>query len=202
MRRIGIYGGTFNPPHLAHKRLALEMAEKAQLDRILIIPTFVPPHKEAADLASCEERLEMCKRTFCEDIFFVSDIEIQRQGKSYTIDTLCALEKLYDNSKFFLIIGSDMLLSFHRWFRYEDILKKATLCVISRSDDENARVLQEYAKNTLGLSLEKGEIIISRQEPIVLSSTAIREKVKKQEPLCSLVEEQTEKYIKEKRLYI
>lgn len=202
MRRIGIYGGTFNPPHLAHKRLALEMAEKAKLDKVLIIPTFVPPHKMAKELASCEERLEMCKKTFFEEIFSVSDIEIKREGKSYTIDTLIALEKLYQNSKFFLIIGSDMLLSFHLWFRYEDILKKATLCVISRSSKENAKVLEEYAEKTLGLSFEKGEIIISKEDPMVLSSTAIRDKIKNAENLDGLLEKQTEKYIKEKGLYI
>lgn len=202
MKRIGIFGGTFNPPHLAHKRLALEMLEKAQLDTMLIIPTFVPPHKNANELASAEDRLEMCRRTFCEDCFKVSDIEIRREGKSYTYDTLCQLKEMYKDSKLFLVVGSDMLLSFHKWYRFDDILKMATLCAISREDGEGALMLSAYAKDVLGLNEIKGEIIISKANPIELSSTEIRLKIKAGEDVRTLIEEKTLCFIKEKELYL
>lgn len=201
MRRIGIFGGTFNPPHLAHKRLASEMTEKAGLSEMLIIPTFVPPHKEAENLASANDRLEMCKRTFFEEHFTVSDIEISREGKSYTFDTLLKLREIYGGSKLFLVVGSDMLLSFHKWYRYDEILKMATLCAVSREDEESAQKLADYAKNVLGLDASKEEIIISKAEPFELSSTEIRDKLKNGEDVSGLIEENTLSYIKEKGLY-
>lgn len=201
MKRIGIFGGTFNPPHLAHKRLALEMLEKAQLDTMLIIPTFVPPHKNAKELASTDDRLEMCRRTFCEECFEVSDIEIRREGKSYTYDTLCQLKEMYKGSKLFLVVGSDMLLSFHKWYRFDDILKMATLCAISREGEESADELLLYARNVLKLDESRGEIIISNTSPVELSSTEIRLKIKEGENVSGLIEEKTLSFIKERSLY-
>ena len=78
--RIGIFGGTFNPPHKGHKRMALEMMRAASLDKILIIPTFTPPHKTAPELAGTKDRMKMCELLFSEDCFEVSDIEIRREG--------------------------------------------------------------------------------------------------------------------------
>lgn len=201
MKRIGIFGGTFNPPHLAHKRLALEMMQKANLNEMLIIPTFVPPHKNAKELASAEDRLEMCRRTFFEECFEVSDIEIRREGKSYTYDTLCQLKEIYKDSKLFLVVGSDMLLSFHKWYRFDDILKMATLCAISRENEESANMLSAYAKDVLGLDEEKGEIIISKTKPIELSSTELREKLRNGEDVSGLIEEKTLCHINERGLY-
>ncbi|MGN0467544.1 MAG: nicotinate (nicotinamide) nucleotide adenylyltransferase [Acutalibacteraceae bacterium] len=200
MKRIGIFGGTFNPPHLAHKRLALEMKEKAKLDEIIVIPTFIPPHKAAKDLAGGEDRLKMCKLTFFEDFFSVSDTEIRRQGKSYTYDTLCQLKK-NEEEKFFLIIGSDMLLSFDKWYRYKDILSMATLCAVSRQDDVPLQELRSYAKDVLELDEEKGEIIFSSSKPFELSSTLIREKIKNGEDVSGYIEKNTLEYITQKELY-
>lgn len=202
MKNIGLFGGTFNPPHLAHKRLANEMKEKANLDEIIVMPTFVPPHKNANDLAECEDRLNMCRLTFFEEYFSVSDLEIKRKGKSYTYDTLCELKKLFCNDKIFLIIGSDMLLSFHKWYNYKEILSLCTLCVISREDEKSAKQLDEYARKTLGLKSEEGEIIISNTKPFELSSTLIRERIKSGKDASGFVEENTLQYIKERGLYI
>ena len=143
----------------------------------------------------------MCKRTFFEERFTVSDIEICRKGKSYTFDTLCRLKEIYKNSSFFLVIGSDMLLSFHKWYRYDDILKMATLCAVSRQDAESAQDLMEYAKNILGLDALKDEIIISETKPFELSSTEIRNRLKNGGDVSGLIEENTLLYIKEKGLY-
>ncbi len=173
--RIGIFGGTFNPPHMGHKNLALNLREKAELDRIIIIPTFTPPHKEGKDLASGEHRIKMCEMMFTEDFFTVSDMEIKRQGKSFTYDTLLELKEFYGDDELFLVIGSDMLLSFHTWFRYEDILSMVTLCVATREGKVDYDELLTYSQNVLGLS--KSEIIIADIEPYECSSTDVRKQI-------------------------
>lgn len=170
--RIGIFGGTFNPPHKGHKKLALEMKNKADLDSILIIPTFTPPHKEGKDLASGEHRIRMCEMMFAEEFFTVSDMEINRQGKSFTYDTLLELKKKFPDDELFLIIGSDMLLSFHTWFRYEDILSMVTLCVATREDKVAYDELITYSEKVLRLT--ESEIIIADIEPYECSSTDVR----------------------------
>ncbi|MBQ7116850.1 MAG: nicotinate (nicotinamide) nucleotide adenylyltransferase [Clostridia bacterium] len=199
--RIGIFGGTFNPVHRGHKRLAEEMKNRAQLDRIIIMPTFTPPHKAGKELADSSHRLEMCRLMFTEDCFTVSDLEIQRQGKSYTVDTLTALKEIYPDDELFLIIGSDMLLSFDRWYRYEDILSMATLCVASRLDSIFFEDLSRYASEALGLDCEKDEIILADIEPFECSSTEIREKLTEGKEVRNLVSDKVYDYIRLKLLY-
>ena len=201
MRNVGVFGGTFNPPHIAHKRLALEAAEKAKLDKVFVIPTYTPPHKIAKNLLSGDDRIELCRRTFYEDIFEISDIELKREGKSYTVDTVKQLLSELENTKLFLIIGSDMLLTFHEWFHYEEILKSVTLIVISRENEIDRNILKAYAENTLNLKEENGDIIILDLPPEVLSSTQIRELIEKGEPTEGMLTEKAEEYIAEKGFY-
>lgn len=201
MRKIGLFGGTFNPPHKAHKYLAENIIEAAKLDKVIIMPAARPPHKNAKMLAESKDRLQMCRLTFFEDIFVVSDLEIKRGGKSYTVDTVKELKKLYPDDRLFLIIGSDMLLSFHRWYRYEEILSACTLCVLSRSGDEDAEKLKSYAEETLHLKSEKGEILILPCAPLELSSTFIREKIQSGKDATQYLEENTCRYIEERGLY-
>ena len=103
---IGIFGGTFNPPHKGHTRLAREAVEKLGLDRMLIVPSCIPPHKIPGKLASGEDRLEMCRLAFCKDSRFeVSSIELDRGSKSYTVETLRELKKIYPDD--IIIIKAD-----------------------------------------------------------------------------------------------
>lgn len=197
--RIGIFGGTFNPPHKGHKRMALEMMKSASLDKILIIPTFTPPHKTATDLASTKDRVEMCNLLFSEDCFEVSDIEIKREGKSYTVDTVSELKKLYPDDELFLIIGSDMLLSFHKWYKFEDIISEVTLCVATRENEIAPEVLSAYAKETLKLS--DGDYILSHMSPMECSSTEVREMVNNKEDLSAVLTETVADYIEKFQLY-
>ena len=201
MSSIGFFGGTFNPPHLAHKRLALQMKEEADLDKILVVPTFVPPHKAASSLASGEDRLNMCRLLFDDEVFSVSDMELLRKGKSYSFDTLTELKKCYPDDKLFMIVGSDMLLSFHEWYRYRDILKLVTLCAASRDGKEGVKKLREYALNTLGLDADKGEIMISVLEPVELSSTQIRQLISQEKCAEKYLGKDVSDYIKKRNLY-
>lgn len=199
--RIGIFGGTFNPPHLGHKNLTMQIKDIAKLDRIIIIPSYVPPHKQTTQLASGKHRVKMCELMFSEDIFNVSDIEIRRGGKSYTIDTIATLKKEYPDDELFLIIGSDMLLSFHEWKQYKDIISLVTLCVASRSEEISKDVLSSYAIDTLALSEAKGEIIIADIEPMEVSSTAVRELIKYGLDNCELTSREVFDYARMNLLY-
>lgn len=201
MSNIGFFGGTFNPPHLAHKRLALRMKEEADLDKILVVPTFVPPHKAALSLAPGEDRLKMCRLLFDDDIFDVSDRELRRGGKSYSFDTLSELRACYPDDRLFLIIGSDMLLTFHEWYRYRDILNLVTLCAASRDGKEGVKKLSEYALNTLDLDAGKGEIILSELPPVELSSTQIRALLADGKDAEDYLGKAVSDYIRKKGLY-
>ncbi|MBR5438006.1 MAG: nicotinate (nicotinamide) nucleotide adenylyltransferase [Clostridia bacterium] len=199
--RIGIFGGTFNPVHKGHKKLALEIKEKAELDKVIIMPACTPPHKQGKELASGEHRLSMCRMMFSEECFTVSDLEIRREGKSYTVDTMTQLKELYPDDELFLIVGSDMLLSFHRWYRYEDILSMATLCVATREDSVSFTQLKAYAEETLSLKSDKNEIIIADIEPYECSSTQIRELINVGADASEYIGDEVNGYIRTNLLY-
>lgn len=199
--RIGIFGGTFNPPHLGHKNLALKIKELAKLDKIIVIPSCVPPHKQSEQLADGNHRMKMCELMFTEDFFTVSDIEIKRQGKSYTYDTVVELKKTYPDDELFLIVGSDMLLSFHLWYRFNDIISLVKLCVASRSDDVSKEKLYDYAKETLGLDESKGELVIADVEPMTVSSTDVRQHILSGLDNCELTSREVFDYARINLLY-
>ncbi len=189
--KIGVFGGTFNPVHIGHVHLAENFKEELSLDRLIVIPTGTPPHKQSCDLVSSDDRLSMCRMAF-EGIAEVSCLEIMRAGKSYTVETLEELKKIYADDEIFLLVGSDMLLSFKRWYRWEDILKMCTLCATDRDNFETCRDADEKL-------LKK--IIFCDFPKTVISSSEIREKIKKGENVSSLLPEKVIKYIKEKGLY-
>ncbi len=175
--RTGIFGGTFNPPHLGHRHLAEEIRIKARLDKIIIIPAGTPPHKVSKELADGVHRIKMCELIFNEDYYEISDIELKRQGKSYTVDTVAELKRLYPDDELFLVVGTDMLMSFDKWYRYADILRDVKLCVAVRDDNVKASELRAFAKNVLRLDAEKEEIIIADVDPYICSSTDVRNKL-------------------------
>ncbi len=199
--RIGIFGGTFNPPHWGHKNLALKIKELAKLDKIIVIPSCVPPHKQSEQLADGNHRMKMCELMFGEDFFTVSDIEIKRQGKSYTYDTVVEMKKTYPDDELFLIVGSDMLLSFHLWYRFNDIISLVKLCVASRSDDVSKEKLYDYAKETLGLDESKGELVIADVEPMTVSSTDVRQHILSGLDICDLTSREVFDYARINLLY-
>ena len=125
MMKIAIYGGSFDPPHKGHRLLAESLAHICDAQRVLVIPAAISPFKNTSG-ASAEDRLHMCELAFDSPIFQVSNLEIERGGKSYTVDTLRQIKKLYSDSQLFLFMGEDMLLSLDRWYKYEEILELCT----------------------------------------------------------------------------
>jgi nicotinate-nucleotide adenylyltransferase len=184
---IGIFGGTFNPPHPGHLRLLEAFVRQFRLDRVLVIPTFVPPHKAAPDLASAEDRLEMCRLMFTGKEYTVSDMEIVRGGKSYTVETLETLQKEYPAEPLFLLMGSDMLQSFDSWYRADDIRRMCTLCAAPR---DNETTLDGTAA-----------ALLTDFDPIVLSSTEVRRRILEGEDPAALTGEAVGGYIRAHKLY-
>ncbi len=189
--KTGIFGGTFNPVHTGHVKLVENFKNKLKLDRVFVIPTAQPPHKDAKMLVSAEDRINMCKLAFG-NLAEVSDIEIARGGKSYTVLTLEELKKLHKDDDFYFLVGSDMLLSFKRWYRWEDILSMCTLCATDRNNEESCREADPDF-------FEK--IIFCDFEKTVVSSSEVREKLEQKEDVSHLVPEKVLNYIKEKGLY-
>ena len=201
--KIGILGGTFNPPHKGHLKLGRDFARELKLDKILIIPSKSPTHKEAKSLASGRDRLKMCSLLFTDSVFEVSDIEIASEKESYTIYTLKELKKLYPDDELYLIIGSDMFLFFDKWYRYKDILSLCTVCVESREDSESTALLKRFSLETLGIDADKSDkIIISSVAPLPVSSTDIRQRIKEKRGVKRLLGEEELEYIIGRRLYL
>ncbi len=199
--RIGIFGGTFDPPHAGHKKYADEVRKRLSLDKLIVIPTATPPHKQKKTSTTAEDRLNMLEILFRGDgEVDVSDMEIARGGRSYTFETVTLLREQYPDDELIFILGSDMLLSFHTWKNPDVILEKVKICAVTRNGEISEKMLGEYAeKHFPG---KKGSFIICDFEPIEISSTEIREKVKNGLSVDGLVDAQVMEYIKEKELYL
>ena len=139
--KIGIYGGTFNPPHLGHMAAARTAAAVLELDKLLLIPAAIPPHKPLpAGSASAEQRLAMT-RLMADNLFLpgvaeVSSIELEREGKSYTSDTLAAIRAQYPDAELWLLMGTDMFLTLQAWHEPEKILELAGICAFGRTEQD------------------------------------------------------------------
>ncbi len=194
MERFGIYGGTFNPIHNGHLHLIRAACAQLSFDRLLVVPANIPPHKAATDLASNRDRLEMARlATAGMPGVWVSDIELRARGKSYTVLTLERLRALFPECSFTLLMGADMLESFDRWHRWQDILKLADIAAFARNEGEESLLERKAALI--------GRARVVRVEPLPLSSTLVREKVRRGEDISGLVPEPVAAYIYEKGLY-
>lgn len=172
--RIVFYGGSFNPPHCGHIEAAMTISELLKPDKLLIIPSNIPPHKELAEGSpDAQERLLLTKLAFADvPQAEVTDLELHREGKSYTATTVEQLLAQYPKAEMYLAMGTDMLLSFEEWYRFRFLLETLTLAVFVRSEGEEAEMLRhaEYLKQQYG-----ARIIPLRHEPKAMSSRDIRD---------------------------
>jgi len=166
--RIGVFGGTFNPIHNGHIALAKRLVEELKFDELMLIPTAQPPHKDGSEVISAEHRLAMC-RIAAEEIpnCGVSDIEIKRGGKSYTVSTLRLLLADRPDDEFVLLMGGDMFLSFMDWRAPDEILRLVRIAAIPREMGELA-ALQAQCEN---LNARGGRTQVVDVEAVVMSST-------------------------------
>ena len=198
MERIGIYGGTFNPPHIGHMRAAAHAAQTLKLDRLLLIPNGSAPHKIVADGASGAQRLEMLRLSARGmDVAEVSDIELKREGMSYTADTVTQLRELYPEDELVLMMGTDMFLSFLTWYHPERIMRNASLAVFCRGERNEQTAIAEQKEK---LEAMGAKITLVANPVTAISSTDLRRMLvfRCADPfLCPGVGD----YIREKGLY-
>ncbi|MBR5792661.1 MAG: nicotinate (nicotinamide) nucleotide adenylyltransferase, partial [Ruminiclostridium sp.] len=144
--KIGIYGGTFDPPHLGHMEAARSAMEQLGLDRLIIIPDREPPHKNLSEgSATPEQRLEMA-RLMADGLgprAEASDLELRREGKSYTADTVEELHQMFPEDELWLLMGTDMFLTLQNWYQPERIFQYAGVAAFSRNHDDTAEMFQE-----------------------------------------------------------
>lgn len=197
--RLGIFGGAFNPVHNGHINLAKSYLNSLKLDKLLIIPTANPPHRSNSGFVSEAHRLNMLSLAFAgEDKIEISDIEFKRAEKSYTYDTVKELRKIYTNAEFFLIIGEDQFLLFDSWYRHKELLEEVVLCTAAR--ERNTRqVIADYAHK-----LFKGVkgYYIADFDPIIISSSELRAKLKAGEDVSAFIPAEVYNYIRDKELYV
>ena len=164
MKKVGLLGGTFNPPHIGHLIMANEVKHALHLDEVRLMPTSIPPHKADPSDATPEQRLHMVKLAVSESPgLTASSFEVDRGGVSYTFDTMTALTEQEPDTHFHFIIGGDMIDMLHRWYRIDDLMKIVTFVGVGRP----------------GTNGETAYPITKLQIPeIELSSTLIRDRVK------------------------
>jgi len=189
---LGVLGGTFDPIHVGHLVLTEQVREKFQLERVIFIPCASPPHKTEQELSSTRDRFEMTKLALeGSSYFFVSDIELKREGLSYTVETLRELKELYKDSEIYFLTGSDVLNEITTWKDPEEIYKLAKIVIGIRPGFDKFDPENHFAKKS----------IIVNITGIDISSTQIREKVRNGQSIKYLVPSKVEEYIKKKNLY-
>ena len=175
--KIAVYGGSFNPPHLGHAEVAMTVYKELSPDIFLIIPDNIPPHKELAEGSpTARQRMELCELAF-QDVpgAQISDMELKREGRSYTADTVDLLREQYPDDELLLVMGTDMLLSFEEWYRYEHLLHCCTLVVLARDEleEDKLRAHAGYLTERYG-----ARIRLLFHEPLPMQSRDIRERLK------------------------
>jgi nicotinate-nucleotide adenylyltransferase len=211
--RIGIFGGTFNPIHLAHLRSAEEVREALHLDRVLFVPSATPPHKQRAGLAAAAHRLAMVKLAIAgHPAFRVSTIEIDRGGPSYSIDTVRALRLRMPRARFTLILGLDAFRDIGTWKQYADLFTLCDFVVTSRppcTAEPLRRALPVavradfcYQSKTRTLEHRTGtRITFVRLTDLAISASEIRARVLRGASIRFLVPYPVERYIARHHLY-
>lgn len=204
--RLGIFGGTFDPVHLAHLIVAQEAIRIVKLDRILFIPASVPPHKTYPGMAPARMRYEMAELAIEGDHnFSLSDIELRREEPSYTLKTLQELHQSFPpETDFFLLIGEDNVRELPTWYHWEEIFTLCTMLVVSRPGvvDRPGGAMEEGKQWLEGVDPKLiGRMQFLTTPLISISSTEIRRRVASGESIRYLVPGRVERYIIEHGLY-
>ncbi len=213
--KIGLFGGTFNPVHSGHLKAAEIVQKRFLLDKILFIPSYIPPHKDTDDIASPSHRLKMVEIALRGYPRFIPcSIEIDAEETSYSIITINRIKKIYPKSWIFFILGIDAFLEVDTWKDYEQLLEQCFFVVMSRPGyilDEAKKILEgKYKEKMCMLAKSEGvkdEMFLSFRifllpiEALDIASTEIRAIIKKGDSLEGMVSERVEAYIRENRLY-
>jgi len=198
MERIGIYGGTFNPVHIGHMKAAQQAIDILRLDKLLLIPDRIAPHKEIpGNSPTPRQRLEMLQIAAKHPKMEVSDLELRREGPSFTYITVESLRDSYPDAQLFLLMGTDMFLSFLSWREPERILANVTLAVLYRGNKGEAKLIKEQADRITAMG---ADVVMVKNDVVNISSTQMRRLLAFR---CAgeLLPEGVLDYIRENRLY-
>ncbi|WP_134687178.1 nicotinate-nucleotide adenylyltransferase [Brevibacillus migulae] len=189
-KRIGLLGGTFDPIHSGHLIAAEQARDQMKLDEVWLMPTKIPPHKTRTDIADEQHRLRMTELAAADHPYFrVSDMELHREGPSYTVDTMRAIRQMFPHDEFLFIIGGDMVEMLPKWHRFEELRTIVHFIGLARSGAQyNQEAVSSY-------------VTFVEMPAIDISSTMIRQRVRAGISIRYLVPDAVERYIKEHRLY-
>lgn len=200
MSKVGIMGGTFNPIHLAHTEMAKVCLRQQDLDKILFMPSKNPPHKKDKSILPENERAVMVKLAVSEyDKFVFSDFELQRKGTTYTADTLRLLQEENPDDNYYFIMGADSLLYLDKWYRPQEILKRAVILAIGR-DGSAPDELKEKRKELIK-QYDKADIRFVHMRQMDISSSMIREGIAHGENMEKYLDKEVWNYINANGLY-
>ena len=220
--RFGLFGGTFNPIHLGHIQIALKVSRTFALDKILFIPSALPPHKAPGEVVNVTDRLEMIRQALIPyPSFEISDVELKRPGPSYTIDTVRYFKRVInEDSTIFLLLGLDAFLDIDTWKSYADLFLLVPFIVIMRTcetvngtvdgrktiaDYLAAKVSDDYqysVSRSCFSHQEKQPIFVLNITPIDISSTEIRKLIHQGDSIKQMVPDVVEHFINRKGLYL
>lgn len=198
-KKIGISGGTFDPVHYGHLIIAEEVKEQFELDKVIFVPSGMPPHKDNLKVSNAEHRFEMVQKAIENNPFFdASRIEIDREGYTFTIDTLKLMYELYGrNVRLFYIIGADVVQDLLTWKNYKEVFDMCEFIAVNRQGfigDFSQRI--EYLKNQFNVKISVANVPL-----IEISSTAIRHKAANAQSIRYLLPESVREYIIDRKLY-
>jgi nicotinate-nucleotide adenylyltransferase len=211
--RIGLLGGSFNPVHNAHLRIAAAAQLECQLDKVYFIPAADPPHKLLAGDVSFEHRAKMVSMAIAgKPQFVISAVEAERGGKSYSIDTIMTFREHFPEEELFFIIGGDMFLAIGTWHRFEDIFNSCNIIVVERPGSpvrDPLYALPGAVSGSFRLDVSKGCLIHKSGNcvyfidgtPMELSSTEIRRLAAKNGDITNIVPPEIAAYISQQRIY-
>lgn len=215
--KTGLFGGTFNPVHTGHILIVTDIIDAFFLDSVIIVPAAIPPHKPSGYMADISLRLEMTRRAFTDlPQCRVSDIEAKRNGRSYTIDTVhCFLNTLPSETELFFIVGLDAFLELDTWKDYMQLLETIPFIVIKRllEEDSEQQALASFLASKVSpeyaFSTEESVFIHDKLKPVYfhkrpaidISSTRIRNRLKKGRSVQGMLPDDVEQFIKERGLY-
>lgn len=196
MKKLMIFGGAFNPPHKGHEKILSAAVNELSPDLIIILPTAVSPHKQEGEV-KFSHRVRMARVFKKFENVLISGFEGRgRKRRNYTIQSLKKIEKTHPGYEIYLLIGGDMLESFYTWSRCRRIISKAVITAAARKKDDELLL-----KTAARVKRDGGRVLILEYEPLVISSSELRERIKDKEDVAEYIDENVLRYIEKHNLY-
>lgn len=201
MKKIGLFGGTFDPIHNGHLHIARAFADELALDMVVFLPAGNPYHKTEHTRTDAQHRLAMTELAVGHDPrFAVSDCDIIRKGATYTFDTVQIFRQQFPSAQLWWLLGSDSLLQLHTWKKWQTLVNQTHIAVAAREGDNIAQAPREL-HGWIDSALQNGSLHLLQTPMYNISSTEIRRRIRNGEPVSGLIDPRVENYIARNHLY-